>query len=496
MLETLDLTKKMEKDEYKERMNALVPRIGELQRTARAMGIPVMVVFEGWDAAGKGTLINRLLLSLDPRGYTVHPISAPNVEERLRPFLWRFWTRTPARGRIAIFDRSWYGRLLVERVDKIVKKHVWQEAYEDIAAFERQLSVDGTVIVKFFLHIDAKEQKKRFKKLEKNKSTAWKVTDEDWKHHKEYDKHLEATEEMLARTDKASAPWTVVEAHDRRFATVKVFQTVIRAIESRIAEKTAEEAARKKQPKVAASVVEPLASSSILDTADLSLELDRQEYDEELDKCQERIRELEHEVYVKRLPVMILYEGCDAGGKGGNIKRLVRGMDPRGYEVIPVAAPNDVEKAHHYLWRFWRDVPKAGHIAIFDRTWYGRVLVERVEGFCRVDEWKRAYAEINEMERQLGEFGMAIVKFWIHISKEEQLRRFEERENTPQKKWKITDEDWRNREKWDAYKTAVDEMLYRTSTPHAPWTVVEGNCKWYARIKALKTVIAAIEEKL
>lgn len=496
MLETLDLTEKLEKSDYKERMNELEPRIGELQRTAREMDIPVIVIFEGWDAAGKGTLINRLLLSLDPRGFTVHPISAPNQEESLRPFLWRFWTRTPARGRIAIFDRSWYGRVLVERVDKIVKKRVWQEAYEDICAFERQLAADGAVIVKFFLHIEADEQKRRFKKLEKNKATAWKVTKEDWKHHKEYDKHLEAVEEMLARTDRAYAPWTVVEAHDRRFATVKVFQCVIRAIENRIVEKRNEEAARGKKPATTETEIAPLPSSSILDNVDLSLALEREEYDEALEKCQKRIRELEHEVYVRRLPVVIVYEGSDAGGKGGNIKRLVRGMDPRGYEVIPVAAPNDVEKAHHYLWRFWRDVPKAGHIAIFDRSWYGRVLVERVEGFCRPDEWKRAYAEINEMERQFAEWGAAIVKFWIHISQDEQLRRFKERENNPAKQWKITEEDWRNREKWGQYKAAVDEMLYRTSTTYAPWTVVEGNCKWYARVKALRTVIAAVEEKL
>jgi polyphosphate kinase 2 (PPK2 family) len=199
---------------------------------------------------------------------------------------------------------------------------------------------------------------------------------------------------------------------------------------------------------------------------------------------------------MKRIPVVIAYEGWDAAGKGGNIRRLTEHLDPRGYEVVPIAAPNDIELAHHYLWRFWREVPKAGHITIFDRTWYGRVLVERVEGFCTVTDWRRAYREINEMERHLTAFGTVLCKFWLQIDRKEQLRRFREREAIAYKKWKITDEDWRNRRKWKAYQAAVEEMLARTSTPHAPWTIVESNCKWYARIKVLDTVIDAIKKAL
>jgi polyphosphate kinase 2 (PPK2 family) len=235
---------------------------------------------------------------------------------------------------------------------------------------------------------------------------------------------------------------------------------------------------------------------SVLDKIDLSHSLTRDAYEQSLKKYQERLREIEHEIYIKRIPVLILYEGWDAAGKGGNIRRLVAGLDPRGYEVVPVAAPNDVEKKHHYLWRFWQKLPKGGHITIFDRSWYGRVLVERVEGFAREDEWKRAYGEINLFERQCADFGMVIVKFWLHIDAQEQLQRFTLRKSTPYKSWKITDEDWRNRKKWDAYKKAVDEMICRTSTGHAPWTVVEANCKLYARIKAMKTVIKAVERRL
>ena len=493
MLEKIDLSQKIEKAEYKTIISDLELRLGGLQRQARELQIPVIVVFEGWDAAGKGTLINRLLLSLDPRGFSVHPTNPPNEEERWRPFLWRFWPKTPERGKMAIFDRSWYGRVLVERVDKIVKKKVWSKTYDEVRSFERQLVDDDNVIVKFFLHIAPKEQRKRFKRLESNPSTAWKVNEEDWKHHKQYDKYLEAIEEMLAKTDTGYAPWTIVEAHDRRFATVKAFRTVIEAMERKIDAKHSASTSSKAK---AAPTQPERASSSILDKLDLSLTLTRPEYDKALKKYQQRMRELEHEVYLKRLPVIMVYEGCDAAGKGGNIKRLVQGMDPRGYEVIPIAAPNDIEKAHHYLWRFWRQIPKAGHIAIFDRSWYGRVLVERVEGFCTEEDWKRAYREINEMEEQWVNFGTVLIKFWLQIGDEEQLKRFEERQHTPHKQWKITDEDWRNREKWDQYKMAVDEMLYRTSTSYAPWTIIESNSKWYARIKALRTVVGEIEKRL
>ena len=221
-----------------------------------------------------------------------------------------------------------------------------------------------------------------------------------------------------------------------------------------------------------------------------------EEYATRLKKAQAMLPELEHEIYLRRVPVVIAYEGWDAAGKGGNIRRLTQNLDPRGYEVVPVAAPNDVEKAHHYLWRFWAQMPKAGHIAIFDRSWYGRVLVERVEGFCTEAEWRRAYREINGMEQHLVNFGAVLLKFWLHIDPDEQLRRFREREGMAHKQWKITEEDWRNREKMDQYREAVEEMLHRTTTPYAPWTIVESNCKRYARVKVLETVCEVIRKRL
>jgi len=494
MLELVDLGKRLPKDIYKATFPELEARLGECQRKALDANIPVIVVFEGLDAAGKGSLINRMSQALDPRGFTVHPISAPNEIERYYPWMWRYRSIVPANGKVAIFDRSWYGRVLVERIEEKISKRKWEQAYDDIQQFERQLNDAGRVIVKFWLHIDKKEQKKRFKKIGKDPVLAWKVGKQEWRHHRKYDVWIEAVEEMLERTSSAHAPWTVVEATDARFARVKVFETVIKAIEAELERR--EKAPKVKPQPMPKPELSPTQEHTILDRVDTSLSMEREEYNEELDKLQKRIFQLEHEIYVARIPAVLVYEGWDAAGKGGNIKRLTRGLDPRGYEVVPIAAPTSLEKSHHYLWRFWNKVPKAGHITIFDRSWYGRVMVERIEGFCHEEEWRRAYREINEFERQLSDFGTAIIKFWLHIDSDEQLRRFEARQNTPEKQWKITDEDWRNREKYEQYRVSVVEMLQRTSTTYAPWTILEANCKLYARIKALRTVAKTLEDAL
>jgi len=496
MLSRIDLSKKISKKEYKTRFSQLQIKIGKIQREAKTLGVPVVIVFEGWDAAGKGTLINNLILPLDPRGFNVHPISKPNEEESMRPFLWRFWTKTPENGRIAIFDRSWYGKVLVEFIDDKSDSLELERCYQDIRSFERQLSDGGNVMIKFFLHITKKEQKRRFKKLRSNPALSWKVTKEDKKHHKQYDKYLILTERMIEETDTDYAPWTVIESHDRRFAVIKMFETVIHFLEEKInavkSKKSGTQDSTTKEA-VTSSLEDSSLNCSILDKIDLNIYIEKEKYKKSLKKYQKKIRDLEHQIYIHRIPVIITYEGSDAAGKGGNIRRLTQNMDPRGYEVIPIAAPIPYEKRHHYLWRFWNHLPKAGHITIFDRTWYGRVLVERIEGFCTRIEWKRAYREINEMEKHLTEFGTIVIKFWLQIDKDEQLRRFKEREKIEYKNWKITEEDWRNREKWDEYREAVDEMLLRTGTTNAPWTIIESNSKYYARIKVLKTVCERIE---
>lgn len=507
MLEKVDLSKKMSKEEYKEKMSQLETRIGFLQRECKALKIPVMIVFEGFGAAGKGLQIGRLIQSMDPRGFQVYPIKNETEEERMHPFMWRFWTKTPEKGRIAIYDGSWYRRVLIDRFEKRTKGKELPEAFHSINSFEEQLTDDGTVIIKLFLDISKKEQKKRFEKLQKNKETAWRVTQGDLERNAKYDEYAAMMEDMLFKTDTDYAPWTIVEATDRRFATVKIYTTVIKAMADQI-EKLSVQAEKKAGTEAGQSCgnVSQVAQEadrelrelqvSILSKADLTLKYTREEYDGKLEKLQKKMEKLHGELYRRRIPVVLGFEGWDAGGKGGAIKRLTAKMDARGYMVNPTASPNDIEKAHHYLWRFWRAMPKAGHVAIFDRTWYGRVMVERIEGFCTKEEWQRAYKEINDMEKDLHDAGAIVIKFWMHIDKDEQERRFRERQENPEKQWKITDEDWRNREKWDLYEDAVNEMLLRTSTDYAPWVVVEGNDKYYARVKVLKTVVDAIEERL
>lgn len=479
-------------------MDKLAPKFAALQREARAKGLPVMIVFEGWGASGKGTMISRLIQPLDPRGFKVFTIQAENEEEHMHPFLWRFWTKTPAKGRMHIFDRSWYRRVITEQMDAPMDQKRLDAAYHQILSFEEQLSADGTLIIKFFLHISADEQEKRLKKLERSSETKWRVTKADWKHFKQYKAYLPMYDHMLEQTDMSWAPWHVIEATDREYAAVKVMTIVAGMIEGRLNEENAKESrshlAERAQEELPGT--EETMCTTVLDGVDVSLTMTKEDYKKRLSVLQKELTRLQNEMYLKRIPVVVALEGWDAAGKGGAIKRLTEPLDPRGYEVVPTAAPNDIEKAHHYLWRFWRAMPKDGHMTIFDRTWYGRVMVERIEGFCSQAEWRRAYREINQMEQNLTDHGVIVLKFWLQIDKDEQERRFNERMEDPEKQWKITDEDWRNREKWDAYVKAVDEMILRTSTTYAPWTIVEADSKYYARIKILETVVWALKNRI
>lgn len=504
MLEKIDLSRKAEKEVYRQAKETYGPRLGWAQRRLKEAGIPVLILFDGMDAAGKGTQINRLIQFLDPRGFDVYASSRVTEDEAMRPFLWRFWTLMPENGRIAVFDRSWYRKVREDRFEGRTAKKELAEAFRDICSFEKQLTDSKAVIIKLFLYISREEQKKRFKKLEESGETAWRVTKEDWKRNEDYDRYLKINEEMLERTDTEYAPWTIIEATDKSYGAMKILKTVTETLEDALAKMAEEERLKEEKKKSAETLLKagenPAENSryqnGVLSGIDLSKTMTREAYKKEIDRLQKKLELLHSELYRLRIPVVLGFEGWDAGGKGGAIRRLTSHLDPRGYQVCPTAAPNDVEKKHHYLWRFWNRMPKAGHIAIFDRTWYGRVMVERIEGFCREEEWRRAYQEINEMESHLVNAGAVVLKFWLQIDKDEQKRRFEERMRIPEKQWKITDEDWRNREKWDQYELAVNEMLVRTSTTYAPWIVVEGNCKYYARVKVLRTVVEALEKKI
>lgn len=495
MLEYLDLTQKTRKNEYKEQIVELEYRLAALQREFKERSIPVVVVFEGWEAAGKGNCINRLMRSMDPRGFKAYSLTVRSREEKLRPHLWWYAIRIPKKGYFAIFDRSWYGRVLMDRIEGVQPQHVWAIAYDEIDAFERQLVDAGYVIIKLFCHISKDEQERRFRKMEKDPTEAWKVTPEAWQEHRRYEEYVEAAEEMILKTSTPEAPWTLVESEDRLFMHLKVFRTVIRYMETALEKRSGEATVARimGDPMDDRLKAEKLADArSFWSGFNMDRTIEYERYESQLDKLQKDIRRLHHMMYMERIGACVVFQGWDASGKGGAIRRLLAPLDPRGFEVVTISAPTEIESAHHYLWRFWTRIPKAGHLTIFDRSWYGRVLVERIEGFCSSDEWQRAWQEINEFEQMLTNFHMVVIKFWLHIDRDEQLRRFRDREEKPYKQWKITPEDWRNREKWDQYEIAAAEMIQRTSTAYAPWTVVESNNKLYARIKVLKTCIEAI----
>lgn len=501
MLENIDLSKSVKNGEYKESMETLEAELGELQRKAWELKIPIIIVFEGWHASGMAEDINNFILPLDPRGYDFHTMTAPCYRDLLKPFLLRFWAKIPVKGKIAIFDRSWYSSAIIEGYVEGKSKNKLERYLEDINYFERQLADDGYLVLKFFLHISEKEQKERFKEIEKsgiplsleesNKNNGKKLDFID-----EYKEYFPIVEKVLEKTDMPHAPWVIVEANDQNFATLKIIMTVTQAIKARIEEVTMTPGKKTIKYLEPSNSILPDISGSILKKADFSKNLSEEEYKERKSFYQQKLETFQYELFRKKRSMVIVFEGWDAAGKGGSIRRLVENLTPRLYSVVPIGAPNDIEKAHQYLWRFCEGVPKAGHLTIFDRSWYGRVMVERVEGFCSEDEWKRAYREINEFETILREGGAIILKFWLHIDKETQLKRFEDRQNNPQKQWKITAEDWRNREKWDMYEVAVEEMLQKTSTTDSPWIVVESVDKHYSRVDVLKIVVETLEKEL
>lgn len=497
MLEKVNLKKLVTKEEYKAQADALKESLSALQQEMKQYKLPVIVLFEGWGAAGKGSMISNVILNLDPRGFKVYSTIPATEEEKRKPLLWRYWNKIPAQGEFSIFDRSWYQEIGIAQMEWGVKKQEIPKRLESIKTFERQLTDDGYLIIKFFLHISQKEQKKRFEDLENTKTTSWRVTQKDWKQNKHYEEYYDVFDQMLVSTDSEYAPWHLIGCHDRRSALLEIYSILVTQIKQGIAKR--KEKLDQPQTQLDQIVVSPefnLMEMPKLAQVSLNQKLSEDEYRQTLKEVQKKLSKLHNKLYQKKIPVIICYEGWDAAGKGGNIKRVAAALDPRGYEVLPIAAPDKAELSHHYLWRFWNRLPKTGHIAIFDRTWYGRVMVERLEGFCTNEEWHRAYNEINEFEKELYDWGAIIVKFWIHIDKDEQLRRFEDRQNTPSKQWKITEEDWRNREKWDQYEVAVNDMLQYTSTDFAPWHIIESQDKRFARIKAIRTLIHEIEERI
>jgi len=485
LLKNTDFKKSLDKNEYEKEMENLSAKLSTLQLTIKEKKIPVVVVVEGWGASGKGTHIAQLVNPLDPRFFSVCSIK-PGEKLSAKPYLCPFWEQTPERGRISIFAKSWHRIILKIDSNKWKLPDKARETfYNDVNAFERQLTADGAVVVKFFLHISKEEQCRRFEKLESNPATEWRVNDKDWKQNARYAKYMEMFDDMLDKTN--DIPWTIVETDNSNYATVKILSTFVAKIEDAIEKQSNEKPAKPSAPTESRTLIRNESrTSSVSDVA----------YKEQLADYQQKIRLLGHKLHIKKRSVVIVYEGWDAAGKGGNIKRLTKELDPRSYVVIPVGAPTEKELSHHYLWRFFAMMPADGNFSIFDRSWYGRVLVERVEELTPVHVWQRAYQEINEMEAHLAANGVIIFKFWLDIDRDEQLRRFKSRQTDPFKQYKITEEDWRNRERWDCYENAIEEMLAKTNMPHAPWTVVASNKKKFARLKVLETVVKTLESEL
>jgi len=506
VFETAELGRKLSKEEYAAELPAIRARLLAAQFALRTTKVPVIVVIAGADGSGKGDTVNRLLEWLDPRGVETNVFGPRTDEERDRPAAWRFWRTLPARGRIGIFFGSWYTEPILKRTTGKMGNARFEADLARVAFFEESLAKDGALFVKCWFHLSKEAQKKRLRKLEKDPETRFKVTRLDWKHFGHYDRFTKVAERAIRMTDTAGTPWTLVEAADDRWRDLAVGRALVEALEGRLAAlKEAEERkaalkAAAAPPKKAAKATKPAkaaaAAPGVLSTIDLERTVSDEEYKKELPRLQERLSVLAWEGQRKGVSSVAVFEGSDAAGKGGAIRRVTWALDARLYRVIPIAAPTDEERAHHYLWRFWRHVPPGGSFTIYDRSWYGRVLVERVEGFAKEEEWKRAFLEINDFEAQLVGSGIALSKLWLHISPEEQLRRFRERETVEWKKHKITDEDWRNREKWDAYEVAIDEMVARTSTHDAPWTLVPATDKKAARLTVLATLCDRLEEAL
>lgn len=563
MLDTVRLgSQKVSKKEYKVRFKELINKLVVLQQEAKRQELGVVVLFEGWKGAGKGSRISDLLYHLDARDtsvYVTEDFEGEEAENVLNeefgatsyfPVMQQFWKALGQRGSMTFYDRGWYSVAAQHVINMLPKKgklskkeRAAVEAHTarmlpSIEDFETQLRNDGYLVIKFFLHISEQTQRERLVGLYSDPATKWRVTQSDLEQLEHYSQSYRVYDEMLKRSNFKAAPWILLDASDHRRVNLSVAQTLVTALErelSRPKNSAALEAEAKAKENSAAAVASsvagderertdeenqllrlqaeheavamsahaptmtrfiPSAHIPSLDEVDHSLALTHDEYKLQLKAEQERLRRIELEMYIRRVPMMIMYEGWDAAGKGGSIKRVAQALDARSYTIFPSPAPTKPELLHPHLWRYWTRLPKAGHVGIYDRSWYGRVLVERVEGFASTDQWSRAYEEINEFERDMVDWGAILLKFWVDISPETQLQRFEARENNPAKSWKITAEDWRNRDKYPQYRAAVDDMFRLTSTHNAPWIILESDDKYYARVKALRIINEAIEKRL
>ena len=488
MLKSAELGRTLSKQDYEAALGDLRTSLLKVQAELEEAKFPVIVLLSGADGAGKSETLNMLSEWFDARYLRTEAYGKPTEAERARPEFWRYWMTLPSAGQIGLFLGSWYTDPILDRVMRGGKPRAFEQALARINAFERTLADSGALFIKLWFHVSKKEQKQRLKAEERAENTRLLVSKSNWRHHERYDDFIPVTEQVLRETSTGYAPWTVIESGDDRYRNLTAGLTVLEQIEQRLATRRVSEAPGP-QPEIADPV-------TLLDRLDLSRKLDKPLYEKRMAELQGALGELARKLKKRERSAIFVFEGSDAAGKGGAIRRLVWALDARQYRIIPIAAPTDEERAHHYLWRFFRHLPRRGRITIYDRSWYGRVLVERVEGFTSEESWRRAYKEINDFEVELTRDGIVLSKFWLQISPEEQLRRFQDREREPWKQHKITAEDYRNRLKTHQYEAAAAEMISRNSTDYAPFTLVEAEDKRYARIKVLETVCERLERAL
>jgi polyphosphate:AMP phosphotransferase len=502
MFESAELGHKIDKETWEKEVPALREALLDAQYDLlNKKHNAVLVLIAGVEGAGKGETVNLLNEWMDPRHIRTHAFGQLNIEEQQQPHMLRFWRALPPKGQIGIFFGSWYTHPILHRTFGEISRAQLDQHIEEIRHFERMLAQEGVLLIKFWFHLSKKAQKKRMTEIEKNPDTRWRVTKHDWEFFKSYDKFYKVSDHVLRETSTGEAPWIVVEGLDHRYRSLTVGKLLLSGIRDRLNADVVAPKAKKAINKAishAAPLLQPaIDGRNVLAALDYSRKpITKKKYENDLEKWQGTLNKLSRHPKLRQHGCVCVFEGQDAAGKGGAIRRITQAVDARYYHVIPVAAPTEEERAQPYLWRFWRHLPMPGHFTIFDRSYYGRVLVERVEGFCKEADWLRAYAEINDFEEQLHRSGIVIAKYWLAISPEEQLRRFKEREKTGYKRFKITPDDWRNREKWPQYERAVCDMVDRTSTDIAPWTLVPANDKYRARLQILKTLCQRIEETL
>ncbi|HMW55974.1 MAG: polyphosphate:AMP phosphotransferase [Candidatus Accumulibacter phosphatis] len=491
MFESAELGHKIDKETFKAEEPKLRAALLETQQLLRENGsFPVIILISGVDGSGKGETINVLYEWMDPRYLSTHAFYAPTAEERAHPSMWRYWRALPPKGRMGIFAGSWYSHPIAERISNDLSRSDFDQRMDQLNRFEAMLVNEGALVLKFWIHLSKDAQRERLKAIEANPLTRWRVTKTSWDRLKTYDKMQEVAGHLLRTTNTPWAPWIIVEGTDDRYRSLTVGKTILDSVQKRLADK------RDQNSPVAPPFSPRIDRLDVLSSLDMTQSLTKKVYETELATWQGRLAELMRHPEFKKRALILAFEGSDAAGKGGAIRRVMSAMDARQYQIIPIAAPTEEERVQPYLWRFWRHMPRLGRVVIFDRTWYGRVLVERVERFCSEADWLRAYSEINDFEHDLWHAGGIVIKFWLQISDDEQLKRFDERAKVEHKRFKITEEDWRNREKAGAYHEAVCDMIDRTSSGTAPWTIVESNDKLFARIKVLRTICERLEKEL